>query len=114
MIGNQNFSSYSLDSLTKDKDSRAMISDKLLNYWSEMSSNLESDIFKKLVSGEPIDARRLYRSSFIMEDYAKLMFNTNELPVHIEHNHAFFRRFLIVPFKVTIKEEIKTKNYLRK
>ena len=105
LIGNENFSSYSLDSLTKDKDSRAMISDKLLNYSSEMSSNIESDVFKKLVSGEPIDARRLYRSSFIMEDYAKLMFNTNELPADIEHNHAFFRRFLIIPFNIIIQEK---------
>ncbi|MCH4821760.1 phage/plasmid primase, P4 family [Gramella lutea] len=104
LIGNENFSSYSLDSLTKDKDSRAMISDKLLNYSSELSSNLESDFFKKLVSGEPVDARRLYCSSFMMEDYAKLMFNTNELPSNVEHNHGFFRRFMIIPFKVTIEE----------
>lgn len=105
LLGNQNFSSYSLESLTKDKDSRAMIADKLLNYSSEMSANLESDIFKKLVSREPIDARLLYKSSFIMEDYARLMFNCNELPNDIEHTNAFFRRFLIIPFKVTIKEE---------
>ena len=105
LLGQQNFSSYSLESLTKDKDSRAMIADKLLNYSSEMSTNLESDIFKKLVSREPIDARLLYKSSFIMEDYARLMFNCNELPNDIEHTDAFFRRFLIIPFKVTIKEE---------
>ncbi len=105
LLGQQNFSSYSLESLTKDKDSRAMIADKLLNYASEMSANLESDIFKKLVSREPIDARHLYKSSFIMEDYARLMFNCNELPNDIEHTNAFFRRFLIIPFRVTIKEE---------
>jgi len=105
LLGNQNFSSYSLESLTKDKDSRAMISDKLLNYSSEMSTNLESDIFKKLVSREPIDARLLYKSSFIMEDYARLMFNCNELPNDIEHTNAFFRRFLIIPFKVTIEDK---------
>ena len=105
LLGKENFSSYSLESITKDKDSRAMIADKLLNYSSEMSTNLESDIFKKLVSREPIDARLLYKSSFIMEDYARLMFNCNELPNDIEHTNAFFRRFLIIPFRVTIKEE---------
>lgn len=105
LLGQQNFSSYSMESLTKDKDSRAMIADKLLNYASEMSANLESDIFKKLVSREPIDARHLYKSSFIMENYARLMFNCNELPNDIEHTNAFFRRFLIIPFRVTIKEE---------
>lgn len=105
LLGTQNFSSYSLDSLMYDKDSRAMIADKLLNYSSEMGSKVESDIFKKLVSREPIDARLLYKSSFIMEDYARLMFNCNELPSDIEHTNAFFRRFIIIPFRTTIKEE---------
>ncbi len=110
LLGNQNFSSYSLDSLTKDKDSRSMISDKLLNYCSETSTSVQSEIFKKLVSREPIDVRQVYKQSFIMRDYAKLMFNANELPTDIEHNHAFFRRFLIIPFRVTISEERQDKN----
>jgi putative DNA primase/helicase len=38
------------------------------------------------------------------------MFNCNELPTGIEHTHAFFRRFLIIPFKVTIKEENQDRN----
>ncbi|WP_051205596.1 DNA primase family protein [Salinimicrobium xinjiangense] len=110
LLGEENFSSYSLDSLTKDKDSRSMISDKLLNYCSETSTSVQSEIFKKLVSREPIDVRQVYKQSFIMRDYAKLMFNANELPTDIEHNHAFFRRFLIIPFRVTIPEERQDKN----
>ena len=37
-------------------------------------------MFKTLISGEPIGARLPYKNPFLMEDYAKLMFNTNELP----------------------------------
>ena len=110
LLGEENFSSYSLDSLTRDKDSRSMIADKLLNYCSETSASVQSEIFKKLVSREPIDVRQVYKQSFIMRDYAKLMFNANELPTDIEHNHAFFRRFLIIPFRVTIPEERQDKN----
>lgn len=110
LLGDENFSSYSLDSLTKDKDSRSMIADKLLNYCSETSTSVQSEIFKKLVSREPIDVRQVYKQSFIMRNYAKLMFNANELPTDIEHNHAFFRRFLIIPFRVTIPEEKQDKN----
>ncbi|WZL88276.1 phage/plasmid primase, P4 family [Salinimicrobium sp. 3283s] len=110
LLGDENFSSYSLDSLTKDKDSRAMIDDKLLNYCSETSATIQSETFKKLVSREPIDARKLYKNSFIMKDYARLMFNANELPTDIEHNHSFFRRFLIIPFRITIKEEDQDRN----
>ena len=49
-----------------------------------------------------------------MEDYAKLMFNTNELPHKIEHNDGYFRRFLIIPFRVTIKEEEQDRNLAQK
>ncbi|MFV8226893.1 DNA primase family protein [Christiangramia aquimixticola] len=110
ILGIENLSNYSLESLTKDKDSRAMIADKLLNYCSETSTSVQSEMFKKLVSKEPIDVRPVYKSSYIMKDYARLMFNCNELPSEIEHTHAFFRRFLIIPFEVTIKEEDQDKN----
>jgi len=114
LLGSRNFSSYSLESLTKDKDSRAMIADKLLNYASEMSTSMESDFFKKLASREPIDARPVYKSAFIMTNYARLMFNCNSLPNDIEYTHAFFRRFLIIPFRVTIKDEDQDKQLSQK
>ena len=114
LIGNHNFSSYSLESLTKSEYSRAMIQDKLLNYSSELSSNISIDMFKRLISGEPVGARLPYKNPFMMENYAKLMFNTNELPHKIEHSDAYFRRFLIIPFQVTIKEEDQDRNLAQK
>ena len=105
ILGKDNLSNYSLESLTNDKDSRAKIADKLLNYCSETSTSVQSEMFKKLVSKEPIDVRPVYKTSFIMENYARLMFNCNELPNDMEHTHAFFRRFLIIPFRVTIEDD---------
>lgn len=101
LLGSQNISNLSLGNLTEENN-RALIADKLLNYGSEIRGNIESDIFKQLVSGEPIQARLKYGNSFIMTNYAKLAFNCNTLPRDIEHNEAYFRRFLIVPFEVTI------------
>ncbi|WP_287421460.1 hypothetical protein [Candidatus Brachybacter algidus] len=45
-----------------------------------------------------------------MKQYAKLIFNCNELPKDVEHTNAYFRRFLIIPFDVTIppKEQDKS------
>ncbi len=104
--GNDNLSSYSLSSLTDNSGYyRAEIANKLVNYASEINGNLEAARFKALVSGEPIEARRPYGTAFILEDYARLIFNTNELPRDVEHTQAFFRRFLILPFIVTIPEE---------
>lgn len=103
ILGSQNVTNYSLYSLSNEAY-RANLANKLLNYGSEIKSGLQSDIFKLLVSGEPIDAKPLYKQPFIMTDYAKLMFNCNELPKEVEHTDAYFRRFLIIPFEVTIPE----------
>jgi putative DNA primase/helicase len=40
---------------------------------------------------------------FNLKQYAKLIFNCNELPKDVEHTNAYFRRFLIIPFDVTIQ-----------
>jgi putative DNA primase/helicase len=109
LLGEENIAHYSLASLRHDYQ-RAMLSNKLINYASEISTRLESDIFKKLASGEPIEARLPYGRPFIMKHYARLAFNCNELPRDVEHNEAFFRRFLIIPFDITIAEENRNPN----
>jgi putative DNA primase/helicase len=115
LLGNENLSSYSLSSLTNETGYyRAEIGNKLVNYASEISGNLEAARFKALVSGEPIEARRPYGQAFILEDYARLIFNTNELPHEVEHSLAFFRRFLIIPFSVTIPEERQDKELAKR
>ncbi|GAB3962997.1 phage/plasmid primase, P4 family [Spirosoma harenae] len=106
LLGGQNVSNFSLQSLTNEAY-RAKLADKLLNYGSEIKGSLESDVFKQLASGEPVEAKPLYRDPFIMREYAKLMFNCNTLPKEVEHSEAFFRRFLIIPFEVTITDEQK-------
>ncbi|MCF8372402.1 MAG: DUF5906 domain-containing protein [Bacteroidales bacterium] len=105
IFGEENFSSYSLQSLTDDKGyHRAKLANKLVNYASEINGKLETSLFKQLVSGEPIEARLPYGQPFIMKKYAKLIFNANELPRDVEHTNAYFRRFLIIPFDVTIPD----------
>lgn len=103
LLGKENLSNYSLASLNEDYN-RAQIANKLLNYGSEIKSGIDIDQLKALASGEPIQARLKYGNSFIMETYAKLAFNCNELPKEVEHNEAYFRRFLIIPFEQTIPE----------
>lgn len=109
ILGKENVTSYSLADLMLEHN-RALISDKLLNYSSEANASINRDIFKNLVSNEAIMARLKYGQSFMMTDYAKLAFNTNSLPKETEHTKAFFRRFLIVPFNVTIDDKNKNPN----
>ncbi|TLX23953.1 DNA primase [Chryseobacterium indologenes] len=111
LLGEENVSSYSLQSLTNENGYfRAKIGNKLVNYASEINGILEASIFKQLVSGEPVEARLPYGQPFTLKQYAKLIFNCNELPKDVEHTNAYFRRFLIIPFDVTIPPEEQDKN----
>jgi putative DNA primase/helicase len=113
LLGRENTANYSLADLMEEHH-RAQIAHKLLNYGSEINAAVTKDIFKILVSGEVIMARLKYGNSFLMEDYAKLCFNCNELPKDIEQNEAYFRRLLIIPFRVTIPEAEQDKELAQK
>ena len=115
LYGRENISNYSLQSLTDESGYyRAMLANKLLNYGSEINGNLETSKFKEISSGEPIGARLPYREPFILTEYAKLLFNCNELPRDVEHTNAYFRRFMIIPFKVTIPDHEQDKELAKK
>jgi putative DNA primase/helicase len=115
LLGRQNVTTYSLSKLTDQNGYyRAMIGNKLVNYASEINKKLDPAFFKQLVSGEPIEARLPYGQPFILEKYAKLIFNTNELPKDVEHSNAYFRRFIIIPFNVIIPERQQDKSLATK
>ncbi len=115
LLGTENVSNYSLQSLTNENGYyRAKIANKLVNYASEINGKLEADVFKQMASGEPIAARLPYGDPFVLTEYAKLIFNCNELPRDVEHTDAFFRRFLIIDFDVTIPEEKQDKELSKK
>jgi len=103
LLGSDNLSFHSIEELNKEYN-RAELKDKILNIASEAETReIKSDLFKKLASGEPVIARHLYGRPFEMENYAKLLFLVNTLKLKsIEYTEGFFRRFLIIPFNVTI------------
>jgi putative DNA primase/helicase len=115
LLGRENVSSYSLQTLTEPHGyTRAELATKLLNCASEISSKMENNVFKQLASGEPVEARHIYSRPFIMEHYAKLAFSTNELPKEVEQTAGYYRRWLIVPFDVTIPEHEQDKQLAKK
>jgi putative DNA primase/helicase len=113
LLGKENISNFSLSNLIEEHN-RALIAYKLLNYGSEINATRTRDEFKNLVSTEPIQARLKYGNSFTMENYAKLAFNCNELPKDFDHQNAYFRRLLIIPFRVTIPENKQDKTLANK
>lgn len=114
LLGSENITNFSLQSLTRDGYYRAMIANKLLNYASEINGKLETNTFKQLISGEPVEARLPYGVPHIVTNYAKFIFNCNELPKEVENTNAFFRRFIILPFRLTIPSEKQDKKLAEK
>lgn len=117
LIGDENISHYSLESLTDDTGYfRAKIKDKIVNYGTDIKlSKIDAGMFKTLASGEPIEARLPYGQPFTMSDYAKLIFNVNRLDnANIEHTHGFYRRILIIPFDKTIADKDQDKSLHKK
>jgi len=111
LLGDDNICNYSLQDLCNPNGYyRTRIANKLINYASEISDKVDTTILKQLISGEPVSARALYKDPINITDYAKLIFNCNSLPVSVEHNNAFFRRLIIIPFDVTIPEEEQDKS----
>ncbi len=116
LLGEHNTCSYTISNLCNENGYfRAQLGNYLLNYSSELGGkNINPDLFKKLISNEPIDARSPYGHPFILRNYGKFMFNTNKYPINLEYTHAYFRRFIILDFEVIIPDEKQDKNLAKR
>lgn len=115
LLGETNISSYSIQSITDSTGyHRAKLSSTLVNYSTEMSDKFDVQMLKILVSGEPTEARLPFAPPFIMKNYCKFIFNCNELPKQVEQTDGYFRRFNIIPFRITIPENKRDKDLSNK
>lgn len=109
LIGNENTLTYPMG-LFNHEYNRAKLTNVLLNYSSEKGNDLNVEIFKALVSGEPLQAREPYGKSFSINNKVKFIMNCNELPKETESTEAYFRRYIIIPFDVKILDAEKDIN----
>ena len=105
LVGEEQCCEYSLEGITGSEYQRAELGNYLLNVSSEISTRMGKDIFKKLASREPLQARHPYGRPFTVKDYATSIFSMNEMLKDVEQTGAFFRRFLIIPFEVWIPDD---------
>lgn len=104
LLGKECVSNVSLSDLTTDPERRALLEGKLVNISHESDREIKYDVLKTMVSGEPITIRVLYKGSRNMTNYAKLITSFNDLP-RPENTHGYFRRWILMPFDVTIPDE---------
>lgn len=106
LLGRDYVSGYSMSALSYDANTRAQISDMLANYSSELGGRCNGDVLKKLISGEGVEVKNLYKDVYTMNDYqCKFIFNCNKLPQGSDIDQALARRLGILEFNVIIPLE---------
>lgn len=101
MLGMQNISVLDMKKLG-DRFSTVMLFNKLANIGDDISDEFLADAseFKKICTGEMIDAEQKGQPKFQFEPYVKMMFSANSIPRigKGRDSGAVLRRLVIVPF----------------
>ncbi len=107
MLGKKNLSVLDLKKLD-DRFSTVMMFGKLANIGDDISDEFVTDSasFKKIVTGETIDAEQKGQPKFDFEPYVKLIFSANNIPRigKGRDSGAILRRLVIVPFNARFEE----------
>lgn len=115
IVGRERVSAFTMEELTLDANARAQIGDKLLNYTSEWGGRISTDIYKKLISGEDVMVKSLYKDVKILSGYStKFMFNSNILPRIEDPGGAAKRRTTIIGFLHQIEKSKMDKQLSKK
>ena len=56
------------------------------------------EIFKSVISGEPVTAEKKFEPTFKFRPCAGHVFSANTLPGTVDQSHGYWRRFLLIPF----------------
>lgn len=107
LAGKGNYSTISMGNEINKETTRYSLSGKLFNVSEETPRDamIDNTVFKALVSGGEVQARKLYCDAFDMKNYAKIIMACNNLPTNYDDSNGMYRRLLIVPFRATFSDE---------
>lgn len=99
MLGSDNYCTIDSGDLGK-RFITTMLHGKLANLGDDISNQYIADpsIFKKLVTGEEVQAEEKGKAPFNFVSYATNIFSANEIPHMKDPTGAMLRRLLIIPF----------------
>ena len=113
LLGDMNVSTVPLSLLTTGERKQALFEHKLLNASFESGRNVNSDVLKQMVSGEPLTIELKYKNPRQITDYGKILMASNHLP-DPEDSFAFFRRLIILNFDTIISDDEKDNQLAKK
>lgn len=100
-LGSHNICSSSLSRMTyKNTFGRQSLYGKLCCMMGETNFGAfdDTELFKQLTGGDPIDFEFKYKGSFTDENYAKLIIASNGMPTSVDDSDGFKRRWLVIDF----------------
>ena len=102
LLGSENVSAETLQSLSEGRFGTANLWGKLANICADIPASpiRYTGTFKLLTGGtDDVRAEHKFGKPFYFKNQAKLLFTANELPpIHDDTSYAFWRRWQIVPF----------------
>jgi P4 family phage/plasmid primase-like protien len=106
-LGRTNTSAESLHSLESNRFAVAQLVGKLANICPDLPSMslAGSSVFKAITGGDYMIAERKFKQAFTFQPFSRLVFSGNYLPRSIDASHAYFRRWMIVPFRRTFETD---------
>ncbi len=88
-----------------DKFKLSEIQGKLVNIATDIDTgSVVNPMFKKLVSGEEVEAERKFKNPFRFRPFCKFMFSANDFIPTKDRSLGFFRRFDVIEFKKQFPE----------
>jgi P4 family phage/plasmid primase-like protien len=100
LLGEGNISNVALQDLEENRFRAAELYGKLANVFADLDARglQSSSMFKTLTTGDYVTAERKHAQPFRFRNHAKLLFSANEIPPSRDTTHAFYRRWVIIPF----------------
>lgn len=98
IVGKDNCSSTSLTELGKSFGLSQLINSNVNIAAENGVTNINSEIFKSIVSGDTVEVNRKYKDPVTVSLHTKLVMLFNELPMSNDLSYGFFRKIIIIPF----------------
>lgn len=111
LLGEKNYGTVALTSISSDKFAAAEIHNKLVNISEEEPPSCfrETGVFKNLTGNNTITAQKKFKDPFQMLSRAKIVITYNEPPAINDRTTGMRRRLLVVPFDLDLEGRHKDK-----
>lgn len=104
ILSHENVSNVPFNKLNDEKYI-IQLNNKLVNILSEIDPKAKNsfDAFKRIIGGDTLTGRNLYKDPVQFENTAKLIFGVNHLPLTMDDSDGFFRRIIVLKFNNQFK-----------